>query len=147
MPHCGSILPICLSLRPVGSIHNLFCSPRADIVGPNCQSITPLYYEIFLFISWHYLSIYYYFLTEAAQYECSYRRTAHLATVRCLQAFISSSEMGNICGRGRTARVGDGPGRITNVDLRRSVVQSSCQQRRDRQSSWLPCQDLYSSSV
>jgi len=33
------------------------------------------------FIFWHYLSILFLFiLTEAAQYECSYRRTAHHAT-------------------------------------------------------------------
>jgi len=71
MPHCGSVLPICLSLRPVGPIHIIIetvliisCSPRADIGGPNCQ---------------HYLSILFlFFLTEAAQYfECSCRRTAH----------------------------------------------------------------------
>ena len=49
VPHCGSVLPICLSLRPVGPIHIIIetvlmtsCSPRADICGPNCQNITPL---------------------------------------------------------------------------------------------------------
>ena len=47
VPHCGSVLPICLSLRPVGPIHIIIetvliisCSPRADIGDPNCQSIT-----------------------------------------------------------------------------------------------------------
>jgi len=59
MPHCGSVLPICLSLRPVGPIHIIietvsiiFCSPRADIGGPNCQSITPLIiWNIFIHFS------------------------------------------------------------------------------------------------
>ena len=47
VPHCGSVLPISLSLRPVGPIHIIIemvliisCSPRADIGDPNCQSIT-----------------------------------------------------------------------------------------------------------
>ena len=90
VPHCGSVLPIRLSLRPVGPIHIIIetvliicCSPRADIGGPNCRSITRLIiWNIFYSFFWHYLSILFLiFSTEAAQYECSYRRTAHHATV------------------------------------------------------------------
>jgi len=37
--------------------------------------------NVFYLFFWHYLSILFLmFLTEAAQYECSYRRTAHHAT-------------------------------------------------------------------
>jgi len=90
VPHCGPVLPICLSLRPVGPIHIIIetfliisCSPRADVGGPNCQSITPLIiWNIFIhFLALSFNSVFY-FLTEAAQYECSYRRTAHHATDR-----------------------------------------------------------------
>ena len=50
------------------------------------QGITPprIIWNI-LFIFWHYLSILFvtFFRTQAAQYECSYRRTAHHATDLC----------------------------------------------------------------
>jgi len=90
VPHCGSVLPICLSLRPVGPIHIIIetvliisCSPRADVGGPDCQSITPLIiWNIFIHILALSFNSIFYFLTEAAQYECSYRRTAHHATDR-----------------------------------------------------------------
>ena len=32
VPHCGPVLPICLSLRPVGSIHVII---ETVLIGPN----------------------------------------------------------------------------------------------------------------
>ena len=78
----GSVLPICLSLRPVGSIHISCLAARAQTSAAQIAEASPPYnMKYFLFIFWHYLSILFLiFLTEAAQYECSYRRTAHHAT-------------------------------------------------------------------
>ena len=73
----------------VGSIHIIIetvliisCSPRADIGGPTCQSITHPPYNMkyfYSFLALSFNSIFNFFLTEGAQYECSYRRTAHHA--------------------------------------------------------------------
>ena len=80
VPHCGSVLPICLSLRHVGSIHISCLAAREQTSAAQIAKASPPY-EIFLFIflapSFNSIFI---FLTEAAQYECSYRRTAHHAT-------------------------------------------------------------------
>ena len=87
VPHCGSVLPICLSLRPVGSIHTSCLAAREQTsaaqiakASPPCNIYIIFYFYSFLALSFN--SIFNFFLTEAAQYECSYRRTAHQATAK-----------------------------------------------------------------
>ena len=81
MPHCGSVLPICLSLRPVGSIHISCLTAREQTSAAQIAKASPpynmKYFYSFLALSFNSIII---FLTEAAQYECSYRRNAHHAT-------------------------------------------------------------------
>ena len=84
MSHRGSVLFICLSLRPVGSIHISCLAAREQTSAARIAKASPPYYmKYFYSVFCHYLSILFLiFLTEAAQYECSYRRTAHHATAR-----------------------------------------------------------------
>jgi len=80
VPHCGSVLPICL--RPVYALYILaVLQPESRHRRPKLPKHHPLIiWNIFVHF-WHYISILFLiFLTEAAHYECSYRRTAHHAT-------------------------------------------------------------------
>jgi len=81
VPHCGSVLPICRSLRPVGSRHISCLAAREQTSAVQIAKASPpynmKYFNSFLALSFNYVFI---FLTEAAQYECSYRRTAHHGT-------------------------------------------------------------------
>jgi len=74
-------LPVCLSLRPVGSIHISGLAAREQTSAAQIAKTSPPY-NMKYFI--HFLALYFnssfIFFTEAAQYECSYRRTAHHAT-------------------------------------------------------------------
>ena len=86
MPHCGSVLPTCLNLRPVGSIHISCLAAREQTsaaqiakASPPCNIYIIFYFYSFLALSFNSISI---FLTEAAQYECSYRCTAHQAAAK-----------------------------------------------------------------
>ena len=81
MPHCGCVLPICLSLRPVGSIHISCLAAREQTSAAQIAKASPPYnMKYFLFILALSFNSIFNFLTEAAKYECSYRRTAHHAT-------------------------------------------------------------------
>jgi len=86
VPHCGSVLPrgpICLSLRPVGSIHISCLAAREQTSAAQIANASPpynmKYLYSFLALGLSFNSIFIFF-TEAAQYECSYHRTAHHAT-------------------------------------------------------------------
>ena len=83
VPHCGSVLPLCLSLRHVGSIHISCLAAREQTSAAQIAKASPPYnMKYFIhFLALSFNSIFNFFLTEAAQYECSYRRTAHHATV------------------------------------------------------------------
>jgi len=82
VPHCGSVLPICLSLGPVGSIHISCLAAREQTSAAQIAKASPPYNMKYFFL--HFLALsfnsIFIFMTEAAQYECSYRRTAHHAT-------------------------------------------------------------------
>jgi len=67
---------------PVGSIHISSIAAREQTSAAQIAKASPPYNMKYFFIHfWHYLSILFlFFLIEAAQYECSYRRTAHHAT-------------------------------------------------------------------
>ena len=86
VPHCGSVLPkcrpICLSLRPVGSIHISCLAARKQTSAAQIAKASPPYNMkyFYSFLALFFNSIFNFFLTEAAQYECSYHRTAHYAT-------------------------------------------------------------------
>ena len=70
---------ICLSLRPVGSIHISCLAAREQTSAAQIAKASPPYnMKYFLFIFG--IIFQFYFLTEADVYECSYRRTAHHAT-------------------------------------------------------------------
>ena len=106
VPHCGSILPICLSLRPVGSIHISCLAAREQTSAAQIAKASPLIIYFYSFSGIIFQFYFYFFLTEAAQYECSYRRTAHHATemnwlmLSCerlkVQAFQSPKETGSV---------------------------------------------------
>ena len=72
----------CLSLRPVCSIHISCLAAReqtsAAQIAKASLPYNMKYFYSFLALSFN--SILKFFLTEAAQYKCSYRRTAHHAT-------------------------------------------------------------------
>jgi len=82
VPHCWSVLPICLSLRPVGSIHISCLVAREQTSAAQIAKTSPPYNRkyFYSFLALSFNSIFLFFWTEAAQYECSYRRTAHHAT-------------------------------------------------------------------
>ena len=65
MPPCGSVLPICLSLRPVGSIHFSCLAAREQTSAVQIARASPPYnMKYFLFIFWHYLSILFLFFSD-----------------------------------------------------------------------------------
>ena len=83
VPYCGSVLPICLSLRPVACrlyTYYLSCSPRADIGGPNCQSITPYNMKYFYSFFGIIFQFYFYFFDWSGPVRVlvpSYRSPRH----------------------------------------------------------------------
>ena len=71
MPHCGSVLPICLSLRPVGSINISCLAARQQTSAAQIAKASPPYnMKYFNSFFWHYvryLSVLFFnfYLTEA----------------------------------------------------------------------------------
>jgi len=80
VPHCGSVLPICLSLRPVASIHISSLAAREQTSAAQIAKASPLYnmkyFDWFLALSFN--SVFNFFWLK---WPSTSARTAHHATV------------------------------------------------------------------